>query len=227
MADQLYQDKVRALAQPLPSAGQAGALHPPTADDYLTDPVSATNRAIQFVAQTQFAPELERRDLSLAQTSRMLAEFKYKDEFRRWGPEILQLEQNVAAQQRNPQTYDYIVDIVRGRHAREVSAEAVEQEIQRRMTAAGAIRPDGAAGAAGGAVADPSPIDLESKELPGWWTQWCRENRITASTIDEFLLKSNIYGSDLPKARTEYMKAAKRQDSNSPIMEYGVAGRTV
>ena len=192
-----------------PATGQPVVPQQPTADDWLNDPASASARQLEHVRATQFDPVIQQQQDALAQLARGQSVQRFADEFSRWGPEIDTMARQVPANQRTPQAYEWIVDMVRGRHATEVQNEEIERRIQERMTAGEIIRPD-ASGASGASPTTLPGLDLESTELPEWWRNACQGVGIKPRDVDKFLMDTKFYGSDLERARTKYIEAVKR-----------------
>lgn len=182
---------------------------PPTPDEWSMDPATAYQKQLAYDQATKFDPVIRQQQEMLAQTGRELARMKYKDEFTRWGPEIDILLQQVPVGQRTSQTYDMVVDMVRGRHAREIQQEEVERAIAQRLKSGDVTRPQPAAGQGTTVPAD-GRLDLDDKRFPSWWRDWCKTNNVDGRVMDDWLMQTKFYGSDLAKARETYMRVVER-----------------
>ena len=197
--------------QPPPGSvsGQPPGPQPATQDDWLNDAAAASAKQLAYERATHFDPVIAQQQESLAQLARGQSVQRFNDEFSRWGPEIDTMARQVPANQRTVQAYEWIVDMVRGRHATEVQNEEIERRIQERMTAGEIIRPDASASVGASPTALPG-IDLGSTELPEWWRDACQTVGIKPRDVDKFLMDTKFYGADLEKARTKYIEAVKR-----------------
>jgi hypothetical protein len=190
--------------QPQMPQPQAPAL--PSNDDWLTNPQEAFQRSMAQAQQNQFTPVIEQMAQANAMTSRALAEQRFQDDFKRFGPEI-HLELNRVPTQM--QTFDnikYVVDLVRGRHAHELANELAEQKLQERM-AAGTLRPS----TTNGDVAPSDPTGVDFSQLPeGYQAVLQRAGVKEVRDLDRFLLK--YYGSDvnLQEARKNWFDLASK-----------------
>jgi hypothetical protein len=158
------------------------------------------------VQQNQFAPVIEQMAQANAANAKALAEQRYGDDFRRFGPEIHMELNRVPVQMQTFDNIRYVVDLVRGRHASELANELAEQRIQERM-ASGTLRPV-TGGDGGVALTDPSSVDFS--QLPEGYQAILERNRTTPRDLDVFLRK--YYGEDvnLPDARKAWFENAKR-----------------
>jgi hypothetical protein len=181
---------------------------PPTQEEWLQDPATAYQKAIAYDRATQFDPAIQQTREGLAQMARTQATMKYADEFKRWGPEIDLLASQLPTDQRSAQAFDWIVDMVRGRHAHEIREEEIEQRVQERIEAGSIVRPQPSA--PGASPTDVGHIDLGSDELPAWFRDECAKVGIKPRDLDDFLLTTKFYGTDLMKARKDYLAALKR-----------------
>jgi hypothetical protein len=181
---------------------------PPTPEEWLQDPAVAYQKAIAYDRATQFTPEIQQTREALAQMARTQATMKYADEFKRWGPEIDLLAGQLPAAQRSAQAFDWIVDMVRGRHAHEISNEELEKRVTERLQAGDTLRSQPAT--PGASPTDVGHIDLESDELPAWFRAECAKVGVKPRDVDDFLLTTKFYGTDLPQARKSYFEALKR-----------------
>lgn len=182
---------------------------PPTAEDWQLDPAAAYQRQAAYDRATQYDPIIQQQQATTGQMSRELVSLKYQDEFRRWGPEIDLLMQEVPLHQRSVQAYNMAVDVVRGRHAREITQEQIDKALEGRIQSGDVVRPD-ATQVAGTSPVDDGRLNLEDESLPKWWREWCVNNKVTPRDMDTFLMDTKFYGNDLNKARKTYMEVVKR-----------------
>ena len=203
ITDQLYKTLVanQSLAQPPLSFNQGSPLYAqamPGQPDFQTDPLGATRAA--------FTQESQPRDAMLGAQARELAELKYGDDFRRWGPEIDMALNVIPPHQRTPQVVDWIVRGVRGSHMNELGAEFAERRIKQ-LVEGGTLRPQGAGEATGDTVS--SRVDLD--KLPPRYGTILKNLGVTSNAIDGMLGK--IYPEHpLNKAREKWMASAMKGD---------------
>ena len=179
----------------------------PGADDFVTNPAEATQRYLEHVRQTQFVPALESRDAALASQARMLAEMRYGDEFRRWGPEIDILAQQVPTQNRSADAFKMIVEVVRSRHVDELVNEKADARLKQ-LVETGQMRPQTAAGAAPTA-GTAAVVDLD--KLPPNYSRRLRDLGITSDLLDESL-RSMYPGMPISDARKKWFDLASKGD---------------
>ena len=178
----------------------------PDPDEFLHDPAGATKRLLNRVRETELVPEFQARDNVIGQQARALAELQFKDEFRRWGPEIDMMINQIPAQTRTPQAVGLVVDVVRSRHLDEIVAERSDARIKT-LIEGGTLRPQSAEGATGAGVYN--RVDLE--QLPPRYRSILANLGVTGDTVDDMLRKCYP---DLPlgKAREKWMKNAEKGD---------------
>lgn len=184
----------------------APATSHPDADEFLHDPAGATQRLLDRVRRTEVMPEFQARDNVIGQQARALAELQFKDEFKRWGPEIDIMLNQIPGSQRTPQAVGLVVDVVRSRHLDEITAERVDAKIKN-LVEGGTLRPQGADGATGAGVYNRVDFD----KLPPNYRTYLSRLGVTQDTVDEVLRKAypNL---SLGKAREKWMKSAERGD---------------
>ena len=165
--------------------------------DYATDPMAATRQAMG----SEFLP----RDAVLGAQAREIAELKYGDDFRRWGPEIDLALNQIAPHQRTPAVVDWIVRGVRGTHADELSAEYAERRIKQ-LVEGGTLRPQ-----TGDTTGDTLSSRVDLDKLPPNYSQRLKQLGVTSGDIDRMLTK--VYP-DLPltKAREKWTASAAKGD---------------
>jgi len=215
LTQQLYQQLVSsnpaAPGSPAYTASTLGAQPhgggaAPDADEFLHDPAGATQRLLNRVRQTELVPEFQARDNVIGQQARALAELQFKDEFKRWGPEIDIMLNQIPGSQRTPQAVGLVVDVVRSRHLDEMVAERADAKIKS-LVEGGTLRPQGADGATGAGVYNRVDFD----KLPPNYKTYLSRLGVTSDTVDEVLRKAypNLA---LNKAREKWMKSAERGD---------------
>ena len=179
----------------------------PDADEFIHDPAGATQRLLNRVRQTELVPEFQARVNVIGQQARALAELQFRDEFRRWGPEIDLMLNQIPGSQRTPQAVGLVVDVVRSRHMDELVAEKTDAKIKS-LVEGGTLRPQGADGGGTGAGVY-NRVDFE--KLPPGYRKHLDQLGVTHATVDEVLRKAypNL---SLAKAREKWMKSAERGD---------------
>lgn len=187
--------------------GQPSA--PPSADDFTTDPYTATQRLMEHVRTTQFEPVLNQTAHTLASQSRMLAEMRYGDEFRRWGPEIDLLAQQVPLTNRTADAYQMLVEVVKSRHLDEIANERAEQRLKQ-LVETQQLRPQ-AGGAGAGATSATLTNQVDFEKLPPNYAATLRRLGVTSDTIDE-MLKSTYPDMPLHSAREKWFTLASKGD---------------
>lgn len=178
----------------------------PDADEFIHDPAGATQRLLDRVRRNEVMPEFQARDNVIGQQARALAELQFKDEFRRWGPEIDMMLNQIPGSQRTPQAVGLVVDVVRSRHMDEMVAEKTEAKI-RSLVEGGTLRPQSADGATGAGTYNRVDFD----KLPPNYRSYLNRLGVTQDTVDEVLRKAypNL---PLNKAREKWAKSAERGD---------------
>lgn len=211
MTKQLYntpytpQSQQQQWQQPQPAQPQ---YTPPSDDEWLTRPTEAFNKAAQGIVQQQFAPQMQALMYNQAMANKMLVQQKFNDEFNRWGPEIEGELRKIPLESYTPDNLQLVVDLVRGRHARELQQEQIDREIQRRMEAGSITRPS--AEDATTSLDRTDTVDLDSEELPAAYRQILKLQGVNnLRELDSFLLK--YYGPDtnLRTAREQWFEKAK------------------
>lgn len=166
--------------------------------DFQNDPLGATRSALM--------PEFSQRDGILGAQARELAELKYKEDFKRWGPEIDMALNVIPPQQRTPQVVDWIVRGVRGSHINELTNEHAERRIKE-LVEGGTLRPQGAGEGTGEAVS----ARLDFDKLPPRYGALLKNLGLTPGTADKYL--ERIYPNlPLAKAREKWMASAMKGD---------------
>lgn len=142
----------------------------------------------------------------LGAQARALAEIQYKDDFKRWGPEIDMALNVVPPAQRTPQVVDWIVRGVRGSHVHELTNEIAEAKLKQ-LVESGQLRPQNADQTGGGAAW--SQVDFE--KLPPRYRAVLQNLGVNVNTVDEFLRQTNP-NIPIAQAREQFMKKAEQGD---------------
>lgn len=162
-----------AQGQPMANQPQAPQNAPqtqwqaPSNESWTNDPNSAAESIVTRKAEALFNPALQQLQALAQQTAntvRGLAEQKYSEDFRRWGPEINGYMAQIPADRRDLDAYQKVVTLVRGNHMDEI----VNERVNAKMAQGGlGERSTGANGAAVNAVPglDPNKIPAGFKAL--------------------------------------------------------------
>lgn len=182
---------------------------PPVWDDM--DPQGSTQRYIEYVAKTKFQPAMDENQQVMAQTAQSLAQVKYPDEYRKWGPEIVGTLAQLPPGQQTPYAVDKIVDMIRAQHVDEIVNERVEAKIKQ-LQDSGSPLPTGGQPPV---VPGPTGVNLQQEELPENYKRLLERHRIDTAKLDEFLMSPSgrqLYGDDITKAREKFIELAKKDD---------------
>lgn len=194
----------------------------PSQDDFITRPAEATKQYMEYMRATEFTPALAQRDQMLAQLARDNVRSQDPEAFKRWGPEIeLALQQYAPdPMARTPDNIRAVVDVVKGRHAHEISEAEVERRVQERLAGGlgGTLRSDSAGATT--SVTGPGQLDLD--KLPPQYGAALKRLNLSQTDIDNFLIKAkcNVTGCTLEQAREEWVKQASRGDIITDGKEY-------
>ncbi len=196
--------------QPQAAPPQAPSMtpQPPTSDDWQMDPGAAAAK------QQAYMDHVNQQRMSglygtLGQTARALAQQRYPDDFKRWGPEIDMYINQLDLSARTPDMIDNVVKLVRGQHIDEIANEKVKEAINRAQEAGG-LRSDAAAGASAGGG---SSLNFNMDELPQGYREWLKRNDVTESTLREFLNgpAGSLYGGATYQERVKnFVETAKK-----------------
>jgi len=218
---QLYEQNqklVQGIPSPTPGAAppptyqtQTTTVAPPTDEDFLNNPAKATKQYADYLAATQFQPRLQAQASTLAQQAKELVAMRRTDDFRRWGPEIDLMLQQVAPDPTTwtPQNINYVVDMVRGRHVEDLLAE--ERAKTQNPLGGAAARPDGS----GMGTSLPASHAVDLQQLPPNYAAALKRLNVEQRDIDEFLVRTYVAGKlepTLEKARERWTKQAMRGD---------------
>jgi len=215
LTQQLYHQLVSSAPAPADSMPATAATlgappHMPGApdpDEFIHDPAGATQRLLNRVRQTELVPEFQARDNVIGQQARALAELQFKDEFRRWGPEIDLMLNQIPGSQRTPQAVGLVVDVVRSRHMDELVAEKTDAKIKS-LVEGGTLRPQSADGGGTGAGVY-NRVDFD--KLPPRYRGVLQNLGVTSETVDD-MLRTCYPDMPLNKAREKWMKNAEKGD---------------
>ena len=210
MQNQLLSQQLQ--AQRMPQPAPVPVPEPPRPEEWLSDQAGATRRYADYLAATQFTPQLQSMAAQNAQTNRQLVQLQRQDEFKRWGPEIDTTLQQMAPNPATwtPQNIGAVVDMVKARHVNELIAEE-RQKYQNELGGA-ALRPTGANGAPTSALAT-NQVDFD--KMPAGYRDALKAINVDQRTIDEFLFRTYVKGGlepDIDKARERWVKQVQRGD---------------
>lgn len=157
-------------------------------------------QAEQWNAYTQ------QRDVVLGAQARAIAEMRFNDEFKRWGPEIDMALTQIPASNRTPEVMEWIVNGVRGRHANELATEAADLRVKT-LLESGQLRPQGQNDGTGAGPA----YRVDMTQLPPRYAAVLQNLGVTSEKVDDFLRKAYP---QLPimQAREKWFKLASKGD---------------
>ena len=188
---------------------------PPSQEDWLENPQLAAQKQIEYEKQTSFMPQMQQTAQANAMMAREIVRQGDPDSFKRWGPEIDMMLNQVDPQYRNVEAVKKIVSMVKADHIEELKNEAVEAEIRKRMETGTLLRPDASASPS---VASPDRVDFDSEEFSPNYRKLLARYNITPETLDEFLLTDGrgykLYkgAKNLEELRQAWLKEAKEGD---------------
>lgn len=145
-------------------------------------------------------------DNVLGAQARAVAELRFPQDFKRWGPEIDMALTQVPAGSRTPEVMEWIVNGVRGRHANELATEAAEARVKT-LLESGTLRPQNAVDGTGAGPA----YRVDMTQLPPRYASVLNNLGVTSEKVDEFLRKTYP---QLPiaQAREKWFKLASKGD---------------
>jgi len=132
---------------------------------------------------------------------------RFADEFRRWGPEIDILAQQIPTANRSADAYKMITEVVRSRHVDELANERADARLKQ-LVETGQMRPQTAAGA-GTTATTADTLDLD--KLPPNYRSVLRSLGITSDHLDE-TLRSLYPALSIGDARKKWFEAASKGD---------------
>jgi len=186
---------------------------PPSQEDWLNDPGDAARRLIEYEKQTSFSPQMTQTLQGQAMMAREIVRQGDPESFKRWGPEIDMMLNQIDPQYRNVEAVKKVVSMVKADHIDELTREQVEREIQKRLESNTLLRPD--ASQTPGA-SSPNRVDFDSEELGANYRKLLTRYNVTPETLDEFLQGTGgmrMYpGNTLEERRQAWLKAAKQGD---------------
>ncbi len=230
LAGQLYAELKRGevaapqpAAQPQPPAQPGYAPYPPqpaapvgpqppTEDDWQTDPRGAAQKQADYMRVTQLDPVFAQQATQLGQQSRTIMEMKDPDAFKRWGPEIDILINQVDPTMRTVETIRKIVGMVKSDHLDELVSEGTQRAIQKAQESGG-LRSDGSVGD-GTSIEPLGSVDFDKEDLPENYRRILSRYGVTSEKLDEFLIATEIKGKNvtLAEARKTWLAKAKKGD---------------
>ena len=186
----------------------------PSEDDWITNPQAATTKYIEHLQQTQLNPMLDQQASQLGSMARNQVVVQEKESFDRWAPEIDQLIGSIDPRQRTIENIQMAVDLVKGRHAHEISQAAVKAEVERLQETGFSMRADGTVSPVGAGPSAPDGIDLDMDKLPPKYAEVLQRNNVTVPVLREFLQKTECdkKGISMQQAFEEWLKDATTGD---------------
>jgi len=183
----------------------------PTQDDWLNDPAGASQRYVQHVKDTEFAPALQANQLANANNVRSILELKHPNEFARYGPEIEVMLRQVDPAALNTQIGETVIQMVRGNHVDELAEERAKQRVDELTSTGGLLRPDASQTPT---TATPTGVDLDSAEFSANYRRLLKRHRIDEPVLNEFLSgdAGRAYGNTMEERRKGWMEMAAKGD---------------
>lgn len=222
IGDQFWRQSMSAPTQPQqpqrptqqygyePQQPQSSGL--PSNDEWVSEPGTAAQKYAAYLQQ-QSGSQFQQLQEQLGMQARSNAELRYRDEFRRWGPDIdTRLRQYLPSPtQWTPQAIEAIVGIVRGEHAEDLANERAEQRLQEliKKGQSGLGRSDAAVG--GTSAGASHALDFNSEDLPPQRRQLMQMAGATPEALNE-LLRKFYPNLPLAEAQKKWMDAAKKGD---------------
>ena len=148
----------------------------------------------------------QQRDIVMGAQARAIAEIRYKEEFKRWGPEIDMALTQIPAANRTPEVMEWIVNGVRGKHADQLAAEAAELRVKT-LLETGQLRPQGVGEGAGAGPA----YRVDMTQLPPRYSTVLQNLGVTSEKVDDFLRKAYPQ-MPIAQAREKWFKLASKGD---------------
>lgn len=175
--------------------------------------MSAQQQYQQQQAQAQQAQQTQQtsydysqRDAVLGAQSRAIAEIRYPNDFKRWGPEIDMALTQIPASNRTPEVMEWIVNGVRGRHANELASEAADLRVKT-LLETGQLRPQGQNDGTGAGPA----FRVDMTQLPPRYAAVLQNLGVTSEKVDDFLRKAYPQ-MPIAQARDKWFKLASKGD---------------
>ena len=133
--------------------------------------------------QQQIAPQFQEVMNIAARTAYEVAQTKYQKEFEKWGPEIQALVSNMPPQSRTLDNIGTVVDVVRGRHYRELVDEGIRQRAAEQVPS---LRPNG------GATEPGTPTSGFAPDIDPQWKDRAKAAGIDEATVREFCAANHM-----------------------------------
>ena len=196
-----------------PQVTQPQGFAPPSQEEWEMDAQAASQKYFQYMQQTQVAPQLQQTQETIAAQSLAFAQDRHKEEFAKYGPEILNYWNMVPPGQRTIDMAEKVVKVVRADHLDDLERQAEERarkRIEEQMADGSLLR----SGTQAAGVATPTGLDLTSEELPPAYRRTLAKYNIDESKLDEFLRgpAGGLYGGTIDERRKGWMEAAKKGD---------------
>lgn len=152
-------------------------------DDYLTGKQVRQFAEAERQRSQQPFDQLAQNTSGLALT---LMQDRYKDQFKRYGPEIHAQLANVPRNQWTVDNIETVVNFVRGRHIEdEIRDRVAAERTQILSNIPPTMRPTGGAGSANQSPIPGSP-SVQDESIPLAWRQRAEQAGLTDATVDEF-----------------------------------------
>jgi hypothetical protein len=220
LSQQMYTALQRGQPAPQPAAPQPPPPAPnapasaPSQEDFLTRPEWATRQLVEQLRRTEFDPTINQQTQLLGALVKENVKMQHPDDFRRWGPEIELTLQQYAPDPRawTPDNLKAVVEVVRGRHAHEITEDEVEKRVRERMQqqlGGATLRPDGGLTPSAAAT-----NQLDFTKLPQHYATTLQRMGVDQRTLDDFLLATKVRheGISLEQAREKWLAEAQKGD---------------
>lgn len=188
----------------------------PTDEDWLTTPTTAAQRMLDLKSQ-ELMPQFERLYTNNAAMARQMVKGEDPEIFDRYGPEIDQLIGQMDIAQRTPDNIRLAVDMVRGRHYKDLAKREFDNYITTRQDQAG-FQPDGTVTQGGASTFAPDGVDFDIEKLAETSPKYAnllKQARITPAVLREFLDKTECgpRGISRKQAFEEWVARAQKGDT--------------
>lgn len=212
------QANYQGAGQPQPTYGGTSTMQypqqsvaPPTEEEWDMNPREAMRKQLAYERETTIKPQFQQYGNTLRQQAIFNAKLAFKEDFDKYGPEIVQYMNQVDPQYLTPDMMDNIVKVVRGNHIADLQREAVERarkEWEQQPMSGSPLR----SGTQPTGIPQPSGIDLNSDELPEEYRKVLRAKGITERELDDFLSGNAgaIYGTTMEERRRGFFDMAKK-----------------
>lgn len=214
---QPYQPTYQQPQYQMQQAQQPAGPVAPSEEDWVNNPQVAMQQYAEYLNTTQFRPMLEQQYNTTGSLALGMAQQQHKEAFDKWGPEIVGLYNQLDPQAKaNPQNITMIVDMVRGRHVKDMEQamrEQVQKELEEKFAAGGTLRPGTTA--AGVPTEGSFTLQDADNQLPPNYARLLRSHNITDQQLEEFLLTNGrdlFPGNTLHEKKKAWLEAAKKDD---------------